>query len=206
MPRFAIAPLGLTTEGSTKFKPKGWKRYLKKLQCGFPKKGVKNSWFEVPGHEETLAVLDNVKIVVKMCPFAEGKLRGWNWERMKCFCKGYTPAHYSPHRGTKRICLQKIDECYFSNLCWRIHRPKRLSLNLKMMFQFPKLEYFCGFLESNFRLFPIQRETIEDFIVWRGSCHSRQKAQAPTPQAPIRNSQTRKVANAKGHNHNTNLT
>ena len=32
MPRFAIAPLGLTTEGSTKFKPKGWKCYLKKLQ------------------------------------------------------------------------------------------------------------------------------------------------------------------------------
>ena len=37
MPRFAIAPLGLTTEGSTKFKPKGWKCYLKKLQFGrFP--------------------------------------------------------------------------------------------------------------------------------------------------------------------------
>jgi len=33
VPRFSIAPLGLTTEGSTKFKPKGWKRYLKKLQC-----------------------------------------------------------------------------------------------------------------------------------------------------------------------------
>ena len=33
MPRFAIAPLGLTTEGSTKFKLKGWKCYLKKLQC-----------------------------------------------------------------------------------------------------------------------------------------------------------------------------
>jgi len=33
VPRFAIAPLGLTTEGSIKFKPKGWKRYLKKLQC-----------------------------------------------------------------------------------------------------------------------------------------------------------------------------
>jgi len=30
-----------------------------------------------------------------------------------------------------------------------------------------------------------------------GSCHKRQKAQAPTPQAPIRNRQTRKVANAK---------
>jgi len=35
VPRFAIAPLGLTTEGSTKFKPKGWKCYLKKLQCWF---------------------------------------------------------------------------------------------------------------------------------------------------------------------------
>jgi len=32
VPRFAIAPLGLTTEGSTKFKLKGWKCYLKKLQ------------------------------------------------------------------------------------------------------------------------------------------------------------------------------
>jgi len=39
-----------------------------------------------------------------------------------------------------------------------------------------------------------------------GSCHKRQKPQAPTPQAPIRNHQTRKVANAKGLNRNTNLT
>ena len=39
-----------------------------------------------------------------------------------------------------------------------------------------------------------------------GSCHKRQKPQAPTPQAPIRNRQTRKVANAKGLNLNTNLT
>jgi len=30
-----------------------------------------------------------------------------------------------------------------------------------------------------------------------GRCHKRQKPQAPTPQAPIRNRQTRKVANAK---------
>jgi len=28
-------------------------------------------------------------------------------------------------------------------------------------------------------------------------CNKRQKPQAPTPQAPIRNRQTRKVANAK---------
>jgi len=33
VPRFAVAPLGLTTEGNTKFKVKGWKCYLKKLQC-----------------------------------------------------------------------------------------------------------------------------------------------------------------------------
>jgi len=39
-----------------------------------------------------------------------------------------------------------------------------------------------------------------------GSCHKRQKPQAPTPQAPVRNRQTRKVANAKGLNRNTNLT
>jgi len=39
-----------------------------------------------------------------------------------------------------------------------------------------------------------------------GSCHKRQKAQAPTPQAQIRKHRTRKVANAKGHNRNTNLT
>jgi len=39
-----------------------------------------------------------------------------------------------------------------------------------------------------------------------GSCPKRQKLQAPTPQTPIRNLQTRKVANAKGLNRNTNLT
>jgi len=39
-----------------------------------------------------------------------------------------------------------------------------------------------------------------------GSCHKRQKPQAPTSQALIRNHQTREVANAKGLNRNTNLT
>jgi len=43
-------------------------------------------------------------------------------------------------------------------------------------------------------------------VIKSGSCHKRQKPQAPTPQAPIRNRQTRKVANAKGLNRNTNLT
>jgi len=39
-----------------------------------------------------------------------------------------------------------------------------------------------------------------------GSFHKRKKPQAPTPQAPIRNRPTRKVANARGLNRNTNLT
>ena len=39
-----------------------------------------------------------------------------------------------------------------------------------------------------------------------GSCHKRQKPQAPTQHAPIRNRQTRKVANAKDLNRNTNPT
>jgi len=38
-----------------------------------------------------------------------------------------------------------------------------------------------------------------------GSCHKRQKPQASTPLAPIRDRQTRKVAHAKGLNRNTNL-
>jgi len=44
------------------------------------------------------------------------------------------------------------------------------------------------------------------FQAFSGSCHKRQKSQAPTPQAPIRNHQTKKVANAKGLNRNTDLT
>jgi len=43
-------------------------------------------------------------------------------------------------------------------------------------------------------------------LYFTGSCHKRQKPQAPTPQAPIRHRQTRKVANAKGLNRNTNHT
>jgi len=44
------------------------------------------------------------------------------------------------------------------------------------------------------------------YIVKLDSCHKRQKPQAPTPQAPIRNRQRRKVAKAKGLIRNTNLT
>jgi len=51
----------------------------------------------------------------------------------------------------------------------------------------------------------IQRQNQSGLVTYSGSCHKRQKPQAPTPQAPIRNRQTRKVANAKGLNRNTNL-
>jgi len=60
----------------------------------------------------------------------------------------------------------------------------------------------------SYRLFSGQllaRETwTTRLYIWR-SCHKREKPQAPTPQAPIRNRQTRKVANDKGLNRNTNL-
>jgi len=46
---------------------------------------------------------------------------------------------------------------------------------------------------------------MEFVLVLTGSCHKRQKPEAPTPQAPIRVRQTRKVANAKRLNRNTNL-
>jgi len=47
----------------------------------------------------------------------------------------------------------------------------------------------------------INSGNIKPDFAYAGSCHKRQK-----PQAPIRNRQTRKVANAKGLNRNTNLT
>jgi len=43
-------------------------------------------------------------------------------------------------------------------------------------------------------------------VAYEGGCHKRQKPQAPTTQTPIRNRHTRKDANAKVLNRNTNLT
>jgi len=42
-------------------------------------------------------------------------------------------------------------------------------------------------------------------VILTGTCHKRQKPQAPRPQARIRNRQTRKVANAKVRIRYTNL-
>jgi len=57
-----------------------------------------------------------------------------------------------------------------------------------------------------FQYLPKNNVTFQKWVQKSGSCHKRQKPQAPTPQAPIRNRQTKKVANAKGLNRNTNLT
>ena len=59
---------------------------------------------------------------------------------------------------------------------------------------------------------PLRTSQVKDLfgkylpLTTRSSCHKRQKPQAPTPQVPIRNRQTRKVANAKVRNRCTNLT
>jgi len=52
----------------------------------------------------------------------------------------------------------------------------------------------------------LKQATPRDQTQKPGSYHKRQKAQAPTPQAPMCNRKTRKVANAKVHNRYTNLT
>jgi len=66
---------------------------------------------------------------------------------------------------------------------------------------------FSGLIETASSSYEAMSSSLQ--ALWcknEGSCHKRQKPQAPTPQAPIRNRQTRKVANAKVRNHNTNLT
>ena len=70
-----------------------------------------------------------------------------------------------------------------------------------------QLLYCCSTLKMNRVVYLKQnRERNKTFEAITGSCHKCQKPQAPTPRAPIRNRQTRKVANAKGLNRNTNLT
>jgi len=67
-----------------------------------------------------------------------------------------------------------------------------LSLNLKIKLRISTSK--TGFPKTgvSFLLSPIAETKMKT-----GSCHKRQKPQAPTPQVPIRNRQTRKVANAK---------
>jgi len=76
------------------------------------------------------------------------------------------------------------------------------------MFFLQEVKPAASFFLKNGRIYSLWADNISCSykLIATGSCHKRQKPQAPTPQAPIRNRQTRKVANAKGLNRNTNLT
>ena len=87
MPRFAIAPLGLTTEGSTKFKLKGWKCYLKNLQC-IIMPASPSCWTSFSTQHDNIPVRDDsragtVIICINCFPTwgvrgkGEGRGRGW---------------------------------------------------------------------------------------------------------------------------------
>jgi len=62
-------------------------------------------------------------------------------------------------------------------------------------------EAACEAIGHTLELDPVAQRDIKG-----PGCCQRHKAQAPTPQAPILKRQTRKVANAKVLNRNTNLT
>jgi len=84
----------------------------------------------------------------------------------------------------------------------RFIRFLRIFMSIKQKVEFCLLSAY--FSEASSWMF--QRKRLFKNVLIPGSCHKRQKPQAPTPLAPIRNRQTRKVANAKGLNRNTNLT
>jgi len=81
----------------------------------------------------------------------------------------------------------------FFGLLWVFTNALSWLLSLSLMVYLPKLKYPLN----------VHVNIIAEIS---GSCHKRQKPQAPTPQAPIRNRKMRKVANAKVLNRNTNLT
>jgi len=79
----------------------------------------------------------------------------------------------------------------------------RVRHNLK------KIQNFCFTFVWRTEVFQITPRHVHPSAVFGcsevGSCHKRQPPQAPTPQAPIRNRETKKVANAKLHNCYANL-
>jgi len=71
----------------------------------------------------------------------------------------------------------------------------------KVLFKPKRENWYCR-LKKNKKKFEQKKKSLKK----QGSCHERQKPQAPTPQAPICNRQTRKVAYAKVLNRNSTLT
>jgi len=80
---------------------------------------------------------------------------------------------------------------------------------MNMMKMKADIEIVCGYRTSSHSSEKMFHHLVYEFERVKSdgySCHKRQKAQAPTPQAPIRNCKTRKVTNAKVQNRYTNLT
>jgi len=80
-----------------------------------------------------------------------------------------------------------------------------LRANVKFMVLLMQIDVWFGSRHSGFShmyLKTWQKKKVTTLLgllrtIRLGSCHKRQNPQAPTPQAQIRNRQTRKVANAK---------
>jgi len=116
--------------------------------------------------------------------------------------------------------LPEPSRCLYNIFFSRATRAKRNSISAQHIQSSEKLRRSCmnwsiGWNErTSSKCVSFYEALIDSGLVkvsldaWSGmgSCHKRQKPQALTPQAPIRNRQTRKVANAKGLNCNTNLT
>ena len=81
---------------------------------------------------------------------------------------------------------------------WR-RRQHRFAVRIPNIRWRDRLRLKSPLKVANSNLFYPARQTrntcFREFLP--GSCHKRQKPQAPTPQAPIRNRQTRRVSNAK---------
>jgi len=92
-------------------------------------------------------------------------------------------------------------------LCWKISKCALplLESHTQNRFNLPQNGGFVLTVFVDTFSEVLRKEKASTVNLW-GSCHKRQKLQAPTPQVPIRIRQTRKVSNAKVYNRNTNLT
>jgi len=106
---------------------------------------------------------------------------------------GATRPH--PHHPQQRRQPNQLDSCNLSPI-HPSHQARRRSTQICVSSLF--VVHFSSFLRTFHKSHKMK--------YFSGSCHKRQKPRAPTPQAPVRNRQTRKVADAKGLNRNTNLT
>ena len=115
--------------------------------------------------------------------------------------------------GKYIFCFRTLLSHFWGSICILWVSPSVVKISDSV--QSPKTSNLTFYREALNRLFLYSISLppkIKRRQAWRrsearwGSCHKRQKPQALTPQVPIRNRHTRKVANAKDLNRNTNLT